>query len=490
MQITVKTTNGDKFTVQVENGMLVSELKAVIHSLQDIPADQQRIIYKGHVLKDEKTLESYQLEEGHTLILVKGTKKAQPAARAPVNSVPAANTQQTSAPAPAANPLASMMGNPLFSNPNNASGANFADMQRQMLENPEMMRSMMDSPMMQSLMDNPELMQSIFQSNPQIRALLERNPEMAHILNDPAVIRQSMEIARNPQLMREMMRNTDRAMSNIEAHPEGFNALRRMYENIQDPMLEASSGLGAQPSNNQTVVNPDTSASPDSATAIPNPWAPASSNSSNANSGAQASSAAPAANPFAGFGMGGAGGMDPFSMNPDQMAQMLDNPFVQQMMRNMMSNPEVMEQMISSNPMARQMMDSNPQMREMMRSPEFLQMMSNPDTMRAMLQMQSAMSRLRNPSAPAPQPQQAPSPAANANPFGNLFGFPYGGGMGSNAFGGGVGASSESLRPEILYRDQLSQLNAMGFTDATANVNALVRTGGNLEAAVNLLLGG
>jgi hypothetical protein len=34
-------------------------------------------------------------------------------------------------------------------------------------------------------------------------------------------------------LMREQMRNTDRAVSNIESHPEGFNALRRMYENIQ-----------------------------------------------------------------------------------------------------------------------------------------------------------------------------------------------------------------------------------------------------------------
>lgn len=33
--------------------------------------------------------------------------------------------------------------------------------------------------------------------------------------------------------MREQMRNTDRAFNNIESHPEGFNALRRMYENVQ-----------------------------------------------------------------------------------------------------------------------------------------------------------------------------------------------------------------------------------------------------------------
>ena len=34
-------------------------------------------------------------------------------------------------------------------------------------------------------------------------------------------------------LMREHMRSTDRALGNIESHPEGFNALRRMYENVQ-----------------------------------------------------------------------------------------------------------------------------------------------------------------------------------------------------------------------------------------------------------------
>lgn len=33
--------------------------------------------------------------------------------------------------------------------------------------------------------------------------------------------------------MREQMRTTDTAMRNIESHPEGFNALRRMYETIQ-----------------------------------------------------------------------------------------------------------------------------------------------------------------------------------------------------------------------------------------------------------------
>jgi ubiquilin len=37
-----------------------------------------------------------------------------------------------------------------------------------------------------------------------------------------------MEMARNPNLMQEMMRNNDRAMANIENVPGGFDALRGM----------------------------------------------------------------------------------------------------------------------------------------------------------------------------------------------------------------------------------------------------------------------
>jgi hypothetical protein len=54
--------------------------------------------------------------------------------------------------------------------------------------------------------------------------------------------------------MREMMRNTDRAMSNIEASPEGFNMLRRMYETVQEPLLNAAT-MGRE-GGNDLVSNP------------------------------------------------------------------------------------------------------------------------------------------------------------------------------------------------------------------------------------------
>ena len=37
---------------------------------------------------------------------------------------------------------------------------------------------------------------------------------------------------RNPRAMQEVMRQNDVAMSQLETHPEGYNALTRMYEQV------------------------------------------------------------------------------------------------------------------------------------------------------------------------------------------------------------------------------------------------------------------
>ena len=62
---------------------------------------------------------------------------------------------------------------------------------------------------------------------------MERNPEINHMLNNPDILRQTMEIARNPAMLQELMRNQDRAMSNLESIPGGQSALQRMYRDIQ-----------------------------------------------------------------------------------------------------------------------------------------------------------------------------------------------------------------------------------------------------------------
>merc|ERR1719456_1487291 len=88
--------------------------------------------------------------------------------------------------------------------------------------------------------------------NPQLQSLMESNPEVARILEDPEVLQQSMRAIRNPALMREMMRQSDRSMSNLETVPGGMDALRRMHNDIADPMYDALQGSGAEGANRGT----------------------------------------------------------------------------------------------------------------------------------------------------------------------------------------------------------------------------------------------
>jgi len=89
-------------------------------------------------------------------------------------------------------------------------------------------------------MNNFDLMHTLIMSNLQMWDIIDRNSDLAHILNDPRTLQQTLDAARNLELMREMMRNNDRAMSNIEASPKGLNMLRHMYEIVQEPLLNVA----------------------------------------------------------------------------------------------------------------------------------------------------------------------------------------------------------------------------------------------------------
>ncbi|GMK57916.1 hypothetical protein CspeluHIS016_0407500 [Cutaneotrichosporon spelunceum] len=253
-------------------------------------------------------------------------------------------------------------------------------------------------------------------------------------------------------------------------------------------------------------------------------------------------------NPFQGMGLGNLN-------DPNAMTGLMDNPEFLRQMSDLLSRPEVVDQMIASNP---QLAAMGPQVRQMMQSPMFRQMISNPETLRAMMQMQAAMQgdgggggaggigggfpgmfaggggggaggagtdTQNAPTEPFPNlfaPQgganRAGSPpnvgtgagagagtgAGAANPFAALFGGGGAGGAGAGfnpfamdpaMFGGGnpFGApppAADTRPPEEIYATQLGQLSAMGLWDSEKNIRALRRTGGNVEAAIELIFSG
>jgi ubiquilin len=110
--------------------------------------------------------------------------------------------------------------------------------------------------------------------------------------------------------MREMQRNNDRALSNIEAIPGGFNHLRRMYNTFQSPMESAMTpGSGDEANNERLARELNVESVPENSLntqALPNPWAAAANNSSTSNPSSTPAAAA-AGNPFAALAGNGNG---------------------------------------------------------------------------------------------------------------------------------------------------------------------------------------
>lgn len=60
IKVTIKpTSGGNKFQAEIETSATVRELKEEVARKCDTAADQQRLIYKGQVLKDDRTVDSY-----------------------------------------------------------------------------------------------------------------------------------------------------------------------------------------------------------------------------------------------------------------------------------------------------------------------------------------------------------------------------------------------------------------------------------------------
>jgi ubiquilin len=62
----------------------------------------------------------------------------------------------------------------------------------------------------------------------------------------------------------------------------------------------------------------------------------------------------------------------------------------------------------------------------------------------------------------------------------------FGGGFGG--FGAPAAAPADNRPPEEVYAEQLRQLNDMGFFDFDRNVQALRRSGGSVQGAIEHLL--
>merc|ERR1712173_183559 len=126
------------------------------------------------------------------------------------------------------------------------------------------------------------------------------------------------------------------------------------------------------------------------------------------------------------------------------------------------------------------------QMGRLFSNPEALQAMQRPAVREAMQQIQQGVATINREAPALARAMGIPEMPSNLSQM-------MGGmdGLGGNAAGNSARTAPtvDNRPPEEKYATQLSQLEQMGFSNKQNNIAALVATGGNLNAAVDRLVG-
>ncbi|KAK5945857.1 hypothetical protein PMZ80_003065 [Knufia obscura] len=442
----VKASSGPKVTVTLPLTTTVADLKNKLAEpdMTGVPASSQRLIYSGKVLKDHETLATHSVKEGNTMHLVRSAASNQRQNPATQSSPASTGTNQPNAP-PAGVPqnFASGTGNDPLAGLTGARYAGFAGLPNlQELAHPptpeEMARRLEDpnfAQQMNEALSNPQMIDMMINSNPQLRAM---GPQARQILQSEG-FRRTMT---NPEAMRSMM-EMQRAMG---GNPFG--------------------GAGGQ-----------------EAFAMPGATTTTDSQHQNNGQGQGQGQNQQQQNPFGGM-FGGAGGMNPFmfmqpppaggdrSADPNANQNNQANPFAAMFNPAMFGQQQGQGQTGSGNtdpanpnsappnPFA-----NNPMFGNMMNNPMVQQMMNNPEAMRQAMQMVMG---------------------GGGGGDGGMGGM---GGMDPFAAlgGGGFGQPADNRPPEERFATQLRQLNEMGFFNYDQNIQALSRSGGDVNGALEWL---
>ncbi|SCV01011.1 LAME_0G13454g1_1 [Lachancea meyersii CBS 8951] len=223
MSIKINVKSGqNKWDVSIDPTCSVEDLKKAIAEKSEIAPESQRLIYSGKILKDDQTVESYKIQDDHSIHLVKsgGAKKStSPAAPGTTGaSGTATGSQQQPSSGSTAPPTLSTGQTGGFNPLSDLTSARYAgflnlpsadsfgpDGGMTSAPNSDEVLRMLENPVMQSQMNemlsNPQMIDFLIQQSPQLQSMgpqarqLLQSPMFRQMMTNPEMIRQSMQFS-------------------------------------------------------------------------------------------------------------------------------------------------------------------------------------------------------------------------------------------------------------------------------------------------------
>ncbi|XP_059583050.1 ubiquilin-1-like [Alligator mississippiensis] len=354
--------------------------------------------------------------------------------------------------------------------------------------------------MVQSPLANPDLVRELLLEDQRVQQLAERTPLIGHLLSSPSFLREILDAASHPATLQEMVRSNDRALSNLESLPGGYSTLQQLYHDVEEPMLEAEQApfesdpfapqQGQPPSGGVSVPARTENRHP-----LPNPWDPQSLQAGEAGNGGESEHTGHNLvvlnlGPAAGAGVPRAGGIQ------GMVQQLTDNQELMQNLGSALANPNgPAQRMLRSDPLS--CTDGSPRpLEEMQLLPQQLEhtdisaVLTNPRAVPAFLQVLLGLHTLL---VEAPdfiqglgqrgmEPQQESMDSSTRSSMSE-----EDVSFSSERDESDSPESMDEQTPEVRFEHQMAQLSTMGFQDHEANLQALIDTEGEIDAAIEML---
>ncbi|ORC93155.1 ubiquitin-like protein [Trypanosoma theileri] len=241
MSVTVKLSNGTQKTIEIPDlGITVAKFKEMAAAATEIPAEEQRVVLRGRVLKDGDILSAVGMEHGQALHIVRGKSTAKATTSSTTTQSTAESSgQQTSSNSQTRsegnNPYMSLAGSqpptggaPMNSFMNPGLGFQMSPEHTvQMLQNPVF------SQYVQEMMGNPQLMQQLMQGMSSGQTD-NSHMGMQSVLNNPVLLQHTMQLMSNPAFMQQMMQ-----MMNSGSPGQNSPFLGQTNTQLPNPLMSA-----------------------------------------------------------------------------------------------------------------------------------------------------------------------------------------------------------------------------------------------------------